>query len=296
MNRCSYFIENRALFGCFPDKDAIPELLENNVKIFVDLTTPDENIPHNDGDHLSRISFPIEDKKYPRDWIAFSQFLIRIEKEINSLKNDEKLYLHCRGGHGRSGIVVACLLCRMRNITPEKALELTNTFHNNRKEMKEKWRKIGSPQNQHQKDFVIKFFRDYYFYRTAKIGNSVGFSMFSHHPVITPLGKFKTSEAAYQAEKVLIFEKDEKIKEISIKTLENFEFPLDAKRFGKHYPEPSNKEILIFDIFYRKFSQNPEILQNLLRTGFRPIVENHSESNFLGKILTRLKFKFFDEL
>ena len=42
MNRTSFFIENKALFGSFPDKNNIIDLENNGVKYFVDLTCKNE--------------------------------------------------------------------------------------------------------------------------------------------------------------------------------------------------------------------------------------------------------------
>ena len=69
------------------------------------------------------------------------------------LKHDEKIYIHCKGGHGRVGIAVASLLCYIKNISVEESLKLTNECHKKREIMKEKWRNIGSPQTYNQKKF-----------------------------------------------------------------------------------------------------------------------------------------------
>jgi len=46
---------------------------------------------------------------------------------VNQLENN-KLYIHCRGGHGRAGLVVACLLCSIYDYPPEKSIELTSKY------------------------------------------------------------------------------------------------------------------------------------------------------------------------
>lgn len=38
MNRCSYFIQNKALFGSYPTQESVLELEEHGVRYFVDLT------------------------------------------------------------------------------------------------------------------------------------------------------------------------------------------------------------------------------------------------------------------
>ena len=44
MDRCSYFIKDKALFGSYPDKDNVKELRENGVKIFIDVTNNHDNL------------------------------------------------------------------------------------------------------------------------------------------------------------------------------------------------------------------------------------------------------------
>jgi len=73
------------------------------------------------------------------------------------LTNNEKIYIHCRGGHGRAGLVVACILSSICKISAIEAIKQTNEFHNNRKIMKIRWRKLGSPQTKKQKDFISEF-------------------------------------------------------------------------------------------------------------------------------------------
>ena len=42
MNQCSYFIKDKAMFGCFPTQQSIEELEQEGVKFFLDLTQPEE--------------------------------------------------------------------------------------------------------------------------------------------------------------------------------------------------------------------------------------------------------------
>ena len=84
------------------------------------------------------------------------------------LQNNHKIYIHCKGGHGRSGILVACILSKYYNITTEKSIELTTKFHNERKGMREKWKKIGSPQTYRQKNLFIKCLNHSYFLKLIK--------------------------------------------------------------------------------------------------------------------------------
>jgi len=65
---------------------------------------------------------------------------MKIVTQLANFKNHQKLYVHCKGGHGRAGVVVASILCYYYNIEPNRALELTTQYHSQREEMRAKWR------------------------------------------------------------------------------------------------------------------------------------------------------------
>ena len=157
MDNSSYFIKDKAIFGGFPTQLIVEELEKEGIIYFIDLTFPNEkNIKPYVTNH-NYISFPIKDGFYPENNIEFANFIINLKNIISNLKNKEKIYIHCKGGHGRSGIVVSVLLCQLFGFTPEQSLEQTTKFHNSRLIMKDKWRKIGSPQTHNQKKFVHTF-------------------------------------------------------------------------------------------------------------------------------------------
>ena len=163
MDTCSYFIKDKALFGSYPNSESIyNELINIGVKYFVDLTTHKEKLNLNLYKRDNYISYEIKDRYIPQNIYNFVIFIHKLSKIIQSLKDEEKIYIHCKGGHGRCGIIVSCLLCYLFNHTSTKALELTNMYHNNRKVMNEKWRKIGSPQTDKQKEFVHRLFKPIY--------------------------------------------------------------------------------------------------------------------------------------
>lgn len=270
MDKASYFIKNKALFGSFPKEDAVKELEQEGVRYFIDLTDNEietKIIPYTT--KYNYINFPIKDNSVPKDWILFSKFIIRLSKIIKEeMKVDEKIYIHCRGGHGRSGVVVSCLLCFMFDLTQHEALDYTTLCHKNRTVMRDKWRKIGSPQTSIQKKFVFKFFQPLKIYHAYKNSISIGFSNISPHPVNIEGEIFENSELAIKAE----FEK-------------NFD---------------NNKILIIKEILQLKFDQNSNIRKNLINTGLRPLIyisnKNTTDNkNILGKILTEIRNKYYEE-
>ena len=49
-------------------------------------------------------------------------------------QSNQCVYVHCWGGHGRTGVVIACLLASLYGINEEEALKLTQAFHSKREE------------------------------------------------------------------------------------------------------------------------------------------------------------------
>lgn len=154
MNKTSFFIEDKALFGGHPTQEHVTVLEEFGVRHFIDLTYDNEFniIPYQT--KYNHISYPINDLSVPTDCFTFTQFIYQICEIIINLKEDEKIYVHCKGGHGRSGIVVACILHELVFKDVDEALEHTMIAHSKRLEMRLKWRIIGSPQTDEQKKFV----------------------------------------------------------------------------------------------------------------------------------------------
>ena len=264
MDRSSYFIKDRALFGSFPTQEAVDELEKEGVKFFINLTHEDEKKITPYTTNYTQILFPIVDRQVPKDWVAYARFIIRISDIILSLKSGERVYLHCKGGHGRSGVVVASLLCYMFGLSPENSLEQTTKSHSKRHTMREKWRKLGSPQTYYQKNFVYKFFEPLMCYRAYKNGLTAGFSNFtSHQLTIKGFGTFPTSESAIQAYK-------NPTDRHYVQKQENSKSPIMAKALGrktelrKDWIEVCNK--LMYQVVEAKFTQTPELKENLSRS------------------------------
>lgn len=165
METSSYFIMNKALFGGYPDNNKFKELKECGVKYYIDLVTISERKKLTqvyDTMGIEYLNYEIKDRFIPEDIYDYIKFIHKISNIINNLEEGEKMYIHCKGGHGRSGVVVSCILCYLFKFSSEKSLELTNKYHNSREVMKEKWRRIGSPQTDRQKDFVRRLFKPIY--------------------------------------------------------------------------------------------------------------------------------------
>lgn len=300
MERSSEFIKNKALFGCFPTQEQVKELEDMGVRYFVDLTCDGEKkiVPYTT--NYTHIRYPIVDCRVPTNWKSFAKFLIRLEVTIKSLKKGEKIYVHCKGGHGRAGVVVACLLCYLYNMSPTDALSKTTKYHSRRKEMREKWRRMGSPQTRSQKTFVAKFFDPLYISLTE---SSHYFSNdFSNDALISVnipgVGNFPTATAAFYSFK------DQTNKEY-IKHLEEFKNykVVRSLKCNERSDWYDIKESVMYTILKYKFEQNEFLKDNLLNTGLRPVILKSSDhywgkngnngQNMFGKLLKKYRKELY---
>jgi hypothetical protein len=168
MEQASFFIEKKALFGGYPNQHQILELKEEGVVWFIDLTNGNEkNIKVYSHLVNNWISYPIKDGSIPEDKKKFLIFLFILQMVLESLKPGEKLYIHCRGGHGRSTLVVSCFLGLILNIPSYDSLNLVRKYHSLRPNLKPKWL-IQPPFNLKQRKFVESFFGSLYFYSNFK--------------------------------------------------------------------------------------------------------------------------------
>lgn len=295
MERCSYFIRDKALFGSFPTQDTVNILEEAGVRYFINLTTDGESktVPYQT--QYVQIKYPIADRKTPEDWRSFSRLILQISRILHSLKFGEKIYIHCKGGHGRSGILVACILCYHMGMNPEEALRETVKCHSERPEMREKWRRLGSPQGKRQKEFVCKFFRPIILSKKS-LGYTTGFHNLSNHPIqIENVGIFPNSWAAFCYYKYPSdVEYTENLKKGIIPT--NIKDPPD---WDKRRTE------IMRNVLQLKFSQNKDLFEIMLRTGLRPFIRISSDrfwglgpdgkgENVFGKLLESVRESLLD--
>lgn len=131
MDNSSYFIEDKCLFGPYPSNTDVKELEKNGVKYFIDLTSKEDKLD-NYNCNTTYISYPIRDNYIPDDREDFTNFLEYVKKIYHSLASGDKIYIHCKGGHGRSGMLVACLLCSILGISPEESIMRTSESHDKR--------------------------------------------------------------------------------------------------------------------------------------------------------------------
>lgn len=263
-NNCSYFIYNKGLFGPYPTQQEV-EYMERymNVKIFVDLTEMGKLPPYVVGPKSIALKYPIPDMKYPHDPVSFCAFVRHVECLMSQLKDNEKIYCHCRGGNGRVGILVAVLLARYHNITALEAIQLTSKYHCERINLKAKYKVMGSPQTNGQRNFVTKLLTPFCFSRAVSSGHKFGLVPYTHIFVNIPfMGSFPSVMAA------------------------------------SGFDNASWNEL---EIAYRRLvEQYPRIKHNLLKTTIRPLIYFNGNdrlgvdmyakgANLVGKVLEKIR-------
>ena len=296
MDNASYFMKDKALFGSFPTQKSVDELEQEGVRYFIDLTYPSEQKIEPYITKYNYMNFPITDCHSPHDWKSFACLILKISNTICNLRQKERVYVHCKGGHGRSGVVVACILCYLMHFKASKAIEFTNDCHKLRKVMREKWRTIGSPQTFVQKSFVHKFFSPLRFYRAFKNGHTGGFSNFTpYNVVINGFGTFPTAEAAIQAYKSP-HDKD------YVYSQQTADTPTISKLLGREVTLRSDwdkvRSEVVYFVLKCKFDQHPQLKHNLMNTGLRPIIYcfRNDEllcSNIIGEALIRIREEYY---
>lgn len=156
MERFSASLYNGAIrFGKYPTDEEVILLKKNGYLVFIDLC-PQEEItwtPYSK-EGLYYNYFPIPDRT-PQvgDMDVFRNFIRRL---VEVIRSGYKIYVHCRGGHGRSGMFAAVLYGRSTGLNSTICLQEIYNVHQLRTEIKPQFKKMGAPQTDSQKRFVIK--------------------------------------------------------------------------------------------------------------------------------------------
>ena len=267
----AFFIKDKAYFGSYPTQDQINEMERDGFVFFVNLTRDNERkiIPYKTNKNY--IQFPVRDRGIPTEINLFAKLALVCIDKIRGLNEGQKIYIHCKGGHGRSGVLVSIILSYMLHISPEKAMEYTNKYHGTR-EMREKWKRIGSPQTQQQKEFVKSFCREILVSKNTRYRDLLNDANFPFY--VPAIGNFNNIEIAL----------------VKIK------------------PKKGKFLDVLFELLKLKFSQYPELYELLLQTNLGRIYcylegdnymgcgDSRMEQNVLGKTLEKLRAFYLDLL
>src|ERR1700731_2606278 len=134
----------------------IKQFLAAGVRHFVDLTEPDELVPYeailseearNSSINATYQRFPIRDNSVPSDSDHLSGILFAIDRRITG---GGAVYLHCWGGVGRTGLVVACWLQEQGRAPDDALAELSAKWST----VEKIYRKPESPETQAQVGWI----------------------------------------------------------------------------------------------------------------------------------------------
>jgi hypothetical protein len=151
----SCVIPNRIYFGPIPNDHMIHQLKEKNFNIIVNVT--ENEIDY--GPDFKSFHFPIKDNSIPDNIFEYCKFVIELKKEFETNKN--KMYIHCRGGHGRSSMITISLLCCLYNEELKHIINKVIGYHKSRIVLRDIWR-IKSPINYKQFMFLCMIHKNIY--------------------------------------------------------------------------------------------------------------------------------------
>lgn len=130
-------------FGPTPEMEEIEQLKTLGVTVIWNLLMEFPEISQLEKNFFPKvINSPIQDGQSPEDIESFRKDL---EKIAAYLKLGHNVYIHCLGGHGRTGLALAALMISIDYIDPDIALEKTQTI-------------CSGPETQLQKEFIRQNF------------------------------------------------------------------------------------------------------------------------------------------
>lgn len=156
----SYWVEeNKILAGEYPrDLDEktslikMNKLLNSGISVFIDLTKENDNLfsYSNFLKEAIQLKFPIPDLSIPPSKKLTIQILDAIEEHTNSGK---KVYIHCWGGVGRTGVIVGCWFVRSGLSGKEALIKLKKLWKTNPKSLT----KPNSPETLEQENYILNW-------------------------------------------------------------------------------------------------------------------------------------------
>lgn len=135
-------------------KGNIPTFLKFGITIFLDLTQSYE-VPEYASflpADVQRISFPIRNCDVP----SSVESVIGLFRRLELLMHEQpraKLYIHCHGGVGRTGAIVACYYIYFEHLSFEKALDKMRWQYTQSPRSKF----MNAPETKRQIEFVRRF-------------------------------------------------------------------------------------------------------------------------------------------
>lgn len=238
-------------FGAYPSPECIEHLVDQKFDYLVNLTVYQEkNLNAYEKPPITVLYYPIKDNNVPHNWENFSYLVVWLCK---LLEEGKRIFIHCKGGHGRSCLLVTCIIYYLSDhMNAREAIEHTVHIHNQRTDMSIRWKGIKSPFSKSQYIFLYKFLNPICILKSYNTGYQAGFSGSSLFEIETEDGVFSNLDAAFQALRGNI----------------------------------DNEFETMLKLTWIKFNRYSELQQNLLITGIRKIYD-YSRYAFKGNLIGR---------
>lgn len=249
-------------FGAYPTPECIDLLKKQHFDYIINLTVRQEkNLIQYTDVPITVLYYPIKDNNVPQNWENFSYLVVWL---CHQLENGKRIFIHCKGGHGRSCLLVTCIIYYLsEHMNAREAIEHTVQIHNQRTDMSIRWKGIKSPFSKSQYIFLYKFLNPICILKSYNTGYQAGFSGSSLFEIETELGVFSNLDAAFQASRNIVNE-----------TTRDFE--------------------IMLELTTNKFNRYPDLRENLLITGIRKIYDYSRyafKCNLIGKCLMKVREK-----
>lgn len=153
----SYQVYERLFAGEYPGDLNNPEqkvnlFLDFGITNFIDLTEEGELLPYHQflPDQCGHRRFPIQDVSTPEDCKSVYELMLQLDTILTNPLN--KVYIHCWGGVGRTGLIVGCYYV-YRGETYQQALShLKESFKQCPKSEHRR-----TPETRNQEEFIKDF-------------------------------------------------------------------------------------------------------------------------------------------
>lgn len=242
-------------FGAYPTDSQIEHLEKENTDFIINLTFEDEKHINPYQTVIPVIRYSIQDNHIPTDYESFSSLIIWICSKIIQTESI-KIFIHCKGGHGRSCMVATCIIYYLTKWVTRECIKYITEQHNNRMDMSDRWKTIRSPFTKTQKAFIYKFLNPICILKAYTIGYQAGFSSLSLFSIQTDLGLFPNIDSAFEA-------------------------------YKEKYKDFTDEQIIQY-LTRLKYTQHPELRIILLSTGIKHIFDLSRYAfggNLIGKAL-----------
>ncbi len=142
------YLCNNLIMGAEPRQEDIQSILDSGVTVFINLT---ENLNYELPSNIEYYHYPIKPGKAPS-----TKMMNEILSLINSKNNNnENVYFHCTGGHGRAGLVACIVIGKMYNLDTVESIEYVEKCRNDRKDISRNF--IPIPEMPVQINLIDKF-------------------------------------------------------------------------------------------------------------------------------------------